>query len=68
MCQTEIEEPEVLDADEMIDWPNVDRLIVLMSLSVTERVLLKRFGMDPELRIKLLDRIEVLKQEYKEPV
>lgn len=66
-CGTETE-PEVLDKDEMIDWKNVDRLIILMSLSITERVLLKRFAMDPALRIRLLDRIEVLKQEYKEPL
>lgn len=50
------------------DWRTIDRLIVLMSLTVTKRMLRRRGKKMPDrVRAMLLDRIGKLIEFYKQP-
>lgn len=61
--------PTVLDEvpEAPKDWKMIDRLIILMSLAVTQRFLRRSKKMDPEMKIRILDRLEELIEEYKQP-
>lgn len=58
--------------EDPIDWRTVDRLIILMSLTLTKRMLRRLArrrvkAMPEEVRLRVLDRIGKLIEAYKRP-
>lgn len=57
--------------DDGVDWEQIDRLIILMSLALTERFIRKRRtsfdSRDPDIKIRVLDRMKELIEDYKQP-
>lgn len=67
---TEPPRPDVLDGEprDPPDWRTIDRLIVLMSLTVTKRMLRRRGkGMPEVIRAHILDRMGKLIEFYRRP-
>ena len=59
---------EDIPLDEEIDWRTIDRLIVLMSLTVTLRLLRKRRpSMSERVRHLIMKRMRTLIEAYKKP-
>lgn len=53
--------------DDSIDWKTIDRLIILLSLTVTEKILRRRSVMEPEIKDLILKRMRMLIDVYKKP-
>lgn len=57
-----------LPDEDDFDWRNIDRLIILLSLTITERVLRRRQTTMPEdVKSRVLDRMKDLIAVYKRP-
>jgi predicted RNase H-like nuclease (RuvC/YqgF family) len=58
---------EIPEDVENIDWETVDRLIILLSLNLARGVIRKRAKWNDEIKERVLDRMQELIGEYREP-